>query len=118
MKKLILTLTKNDFTVQTFKSGGKGGQHQNKTDSGVRLIHNESGISAESRSFRSQHRNKREALKRLVSNGKFQLWLNRKVFEIESKKTISQIVDEQMDERFLRIEYRQQNGKWEEACDG
>lgn len=51
--------------VETFRSGGKGGQHQNTTDSGVRLIHLPTGVRAESRSDRSQHRNKALALGRL-----------------------------------------------------
>lgn len=51
--------------VETFRSGGKGGQHQNTTDSGVRLIHLPTGVRAASRNDRSQHRNKALALERL-----------------------------------------------------
>ncbi len=49
----LLTLTKKDFRVDTFRSGGKGGQNQNKRDTGVRITHIKSGISAEGRSERS-----------------------------------------------------------------
>ena len=48
--------------VQTFKSGGKGGQHQNKTESGVRLVHRPTGITVVCRDERSQHRNKLHCL--------------------------------------------------------
>ncbi len=51
--------------VDTFRSGGKGGQHQNVTESGVRLTHVPSGIVATSRSLRSQYGNKRAALRTL-----------------------------------------------------
>jgi len=51
--------------VETFRSGGKGGQHQNTTDSGVRLVHEPTGVRAASRNDRSQHRNKAIALERL-----------------------------------------------------
>ncbi len=51
--------------VETFRSGGKGGQHQNKTESGVRLVHEPTGITVASRAERSQHRNKAIALDRL-----------------------------------------------------
>ncbi len=51
--------------VDTFTSGGKGGQHQNRTESGVRLFHLPTGLSATSRDERSQHRNKSIALARL-----------------------------------------------------
>ena len=45
--------------------GGKGGQHQNATDSGVRLTHIPTGIVVTVRESRSQHRNKAIALERL-----------------------------------------------------
>jgi protein subunit release factor A len=51
--------------VETFRAGGKGGQHQNTTDSGVRLVHEPTGVRAEARNDRSQHRNRVSALARL-----------------------------------------------------
>jgi ribosome-associated protein len=51
--------------VDTFRSGGKGGQHQNVTESGVRLTHLPTGIVVTARDERSQHRNKSIALGRL-----------------------------------------------------
>lgn len=110
-KKLLFSITKKDFTVQTFQSGGKGGQHQNKTDSGVRIIHNESGARGESRTHRSQRANKKAALRRLTSTIKFKLWLNRKSFEIIEGKKIEDEVEEQMKPENLKIEYKY-NNKW------
>jgi protein subunit release factor A len=51
--------------METFRSGGPGGQHQNVTESGVRLVHLPTGIRASSREERSQHRNREIALERL-----------------------------------------------------
>ncbi|MCY4400125.1 MAG: peptide chain release factor-like protein [Gemmatimonadetes bacterium] len=51
--------------VDTFRAGGKGGQHQNKVESGVRLTHLPTGIVVTSRKHRSQHRNREDALQRL-----------------------------------------------------
>jgi ribosome-associated protein len=51
--------------VETFRSGGPGGQHQNTSDSGVRLIHAPTGIRVVARNERSQHRNRALALQRL-----------------------------------------------------
>jgi peptide chain release factor 2 len=56
----------DDYIKQTFSAGGPGGQHQNKTQSGVRLIH-KSGVRAESRTERSQHKNFDNCLKMLKS---------------------------------------------------
>ena len=114
MKEHIFSLSKKDFTVQTFRSGGKGGQHQNKTDSGVRIIHNESGAVGESREDKSQFRNKSIAFKRLVKNPKFKIWLNRKVYEIMDKKTIEEKVDEALKPENLKVEFAE-DGKWEEV---
>lgn len=47
-----------DVRIDTFSAGGPGGQHQNKTQSGVRLTHIPTGTVAESRTERSQHKNK------------------------------------------------------------
>ena len=51
--------------VETFRSGGPGGQHANKVESGVRLSHGPSGIVVTILSSRSQHRNKQLALEEL-----------------------------------------------------
>ena len=60
--------------VDVFRSGGKGGQHQNVTESGVRLTHLPTGIVVTRLRFRSQHANKRQALvvlrERLAELGK------------------------------------------------
>lgn len=61
-----IVIRKADLKRQTFRSGGPGGQYQNKTESGVRYIHVPTGITAESRSERSQHQNDRYALSMLV----------------------------------------------------
>jgi protein subunit release factor B len=38
-RELLFSITKEDFEIQTFCSGGKGGQHQNKVETGVRILH-------------------------------------------------------------------------------
>jgi ribosome-associated protein len=51
--------------VETFRAGGPGGQHQNKAESAVRLVHEPTGTTVVARDERSQHRNRRLALERL-----------------------------------------------------
>lgn len=113
MKQKLFSITKKDLDIQTFRSGGPGGQHQNKTDSGVRIIHRASGAVGESRSERSQHDNKRIAFRRLTGSAKFKLWLNRTAYAVTSGKTIDQRVDEQMIPKNLKIEAQDEQGKWE-----
>ncbi len=51
--------------VETFTAGGKGGQHQNRSETGVRLTHLSTGITVTAREERSQLQNRRRALARL-----------------------------------------------------
>lgn len=55
----------SECRVDTFTAGGKGGQHQNRTESAVRLVHIPTGIRVIARDERSQHRNRQLALRRL-----------------------------------------------------
>jgi peptide chain release factor 2 len=61
--------------VQHFRSGGSGGQNQNKRDTGTRVIHYPSGARGESREERSQLQNKKTAFYRMANSDKFKLWL-------------------------------------------
>lgn len=69
----ILSVTIHDCEVQHFRSGGKGGQNQNKRDTGTRVIHHPSGARGESREERSQLQNKRKAFLRMFESKEFQL---------------------------------------------
>lgn len=55
-----------EVVVETFRSGGPGGQHRNVTDSAVRLLHVPSGVRVLAADSRSQHRNREAAFLRLI----------------------------------------------------
>ena len=111
-KKLLFSVTKNDCEFQYFRAGGPGGQKQNKTFSAVRCIHRPSGAVGECREERSQITNKRRAFKRMAESPKFQIWARKTAEEISNKKSIDEIIEEQMNEKNLHIEIRDENGKW------
>jgi len=60
-----IDIKKDELRTDTFRASGAGGQHVNKTESGVRFTHLPTGIAAESTDSRSQHKNRDIALTRL-----------------------------------------------------
>lgn len=111
-KELLFSITIKDFEVQTFRSGGAGGQHQNKTESGVRVIHRPSGAVGESREEREQARNKKTAFSKCVKSEKFKLWIKIKASEIISEETVEQRLDRLMMEENILTEVKDDKGRW------
>jgi protein subunit release factor B len=103
VKEKLFSVTVNDCEVQTFRSGGNGGQNQNVRDTGVRIIHHPSGARGESREERSQLQNKRTAFRRMAESAKFKIWITRVV---GNRLSPEQQVEKDMQEANLKVEVR------------
>ena len=73
-----------DLQIDTYRSGGAGGQHVNKTESAIRITHLPTGTVVECQDERSQHKNKDRAMKILRS----------KILEAEREKQHDAIAGE------------------------
>lgn len=110
-RRLLLSVTLKDCEVQTFRSGGKGGQNQNKRDTGVRVIHHASGARGEARDERSQLQNKKLAFRRMAESDTFRAWVR---MQGGRQAAIEAEVERAMAPSFIRVEFRV-GGRWQEV---
>lgn len=97
--KLLFSVTKEDFDMQTFSVGGHGGSGKDTSNSGVRLIHRASGATGEGREHRSNTQNKKSAFEKLAASKKFKDW-----HKIECAWRLGQKLPETKEEILARVD--------------
>jgi protein subunit release factor A len=103
---LLFSLTAKDFEFQTFCTGGKGGQHRNAKQNGVRCIHPPSGARGEHRDGRDQYRNKQEAFRKCCESKVFKAWHRVETLRrLGVLRKVEEAIEEQMKEHNLKVEF-------------
>ena len=87
MEEVDVEINPADLEIQTFRSSGAGGQHINKTESAIRIIHHPTGTIVECQEERSQIKNKEKAMKMLYSK-LYEAKLNEQTDKIAAERRI------------------------------
>ena len=114
-KELLFPVTKKDCRWDYYVGSGKGGQKRNKTANCVRCTHEASGAVGKSEEGRSQYHNKTEAFRKMAESSKFKAWIRlEKAKRMGVEARIEEEVEKAMHSKNIRVETKDENGKWTE----
>ena len=110
---LLFSVTRSDCDWEFLRGSGKGGQNRNKVSTACRCTHRESGAVGYAEDTRSQIDNRRLAFQRMAASKEFQRWQR-----VETARRMGTLIsaeeeaDRQMSARNLRIEGKDEHGRW------
>jgi protein subunit release factor B len=115
-RRLLFSVTMADCEFQTFTVGGHGGSGKDTSNTGVRIIHRASGARGECREERSQKANKERAFRKMAESPEFKAWVKVKAAQLAGEPSIEELVERAMAPQHIRVETRDEKGRWVPEC--
>lgn len=111
-RELLLSVTRKDLDIEHYRGSGNGGQNRNVRDTACRIRHRDSGAVAQAEEHRTFDANRKTAFLRLTKHPKFRVWLAEMTQIAQGLPSVEQRVEEAMDPKFLKVEVRNDSGRW------
>lgn len=111
-RELLFKVTSKDFDEKHIRGSGPGGQHRNKTSTGIRLTHRASGATAEATEHKSQEQNRREAWRRIRETPEWKRWFRDMVAATSGRPTAAQRLDEAMKPSNITTQVLDDKSRW------
>jgi hypothetical protein len=111
-RELLFSVTRKDLDETPIRGSGPGGQHRNKTSTGIRLKHRASGAVAEATDSKSQSTNRVNAFKRLLETPEFKRWYREAVHVAMGRKPLEQELAEAMSPENITTQVLDERSRW------
>lgn len=111
-RELLFKVTKADFDETHYKGSGAGGQHRDKTSSGVRLVHRASGAVGKSDESRDQPANRVQAFRSLRETPEWKRWFRDQVYHAQGRRSVAEEVEVAMAPENIRVQVLDDVGRW------
>lgn len=101
----VLSVTRDDCVWTYSTHGGKGGQHANKNETAVKVVHPPSGAVGQARDSKSQWQNRQLAFRRMAESPEMQRWLRKQAGADAAREAeVKRVVTEQMRPQNIKVE--------------